>query len=659
MSVNSGISKIKDIVQVLDSKGIQYDKDVLNIDDLLEAAKKGLSQEEYQELLKRLELQNSFFLKHKDLARLQGTSISPAKIPYHEKDGDIFFLVFMEMNQKVRPFMAVLPKGSDLIFVPIQSKLESEKTKILNSSLSYREKRAQLNALSSDDDYSFFEYKGEEIVIPFPLKEQELGISIHFPDFSKEDELIQDKKEVFERIEKLLFRFFDHSVSFYFPIISSFPFISVASRFIGWTPYLFLTSKAGGRGKSNVLRLMSHLSYNGVYFSAGSTIRGIVRLIHKYKCSVALDELDKNSEDAKKEISGILNNGSEDAEGGYIITNPDSKGDILVFDCFGTKYLAGNSTYGIADSTLSRTIMVDCTKANRNIERLTGATAKDLEHEFNKIRCSILYHVMKNKETIVNTVNRNIVRLKEKYKNNDRGVETVAFVTSIIEIFDDEKRAEDIENFLIRQMILDIDSTISDKEDAILRGFLEVIIDGVVDIEDGKVEIPSSMIRDRANQLLGQDSQIKNNSRLISKVFRSLNAMISKKVLNIDGKHVNGYVIDVNQLWKSLEREDPYVEIVSDYSSFFQKRLDQFSEEPVEPEEQELDVSEILDTSDDLKKIEELILQELNEKDSLKVSDFIFDHKSDFLIRDVEKVISELKKKGEIFEPIPDVLKTV
>jgi hypothetical protein len=246
-------------------------------------------------------------------------------------------------------------------------------------------------------------------------------------------------------------------------------------------------------------------------------------------------------------------------------------------------------------------------------------------------------------------------------------------------------------------MIINTDEVINEKDDAIIRAFLDNIIEGKVTIDqEGLVEIPSKWMREKANERLEQDSKIKKRSRRISKLFKSLNCLELKKIMKVNGKFLNGYKIDVRQFWKSLERENLYAEVVADYEKYFDgegsnlrvlnenSNLEPEPQKPQNPDEMDIAIEEaFVDDSDegsedseedinpedyefkhtpeslreDYKKIKECLLSELKEKDSMTLSEFIFEHNDEFLIKDIEAVVKELKKQGDIFEPQPNTLK--
>lgn len=593
------------------------------------------------------------------------SNIKTYKLPY-VGIGDGFFLTRSLLGlEEVQNMFYYDTKENVLDYIPVQNFKEVEEERIAHdSSLDAKEKVQRLKDLKTKDDYSFFVYNGKEIRLKSVVMPIKSGLAIYYPDFSRLDgSSMYSSQETFSAIESLVKRFFNHVDDRVYKVIASFPIISFFSHILGWTPYLFLTSISGGTGKSNVLKLLTHLSSNGAYFSAGSRIRALARLIDSYRITAAIDEIDKQNEENFTEISGILNSGSEDSGSGYVITDTNDIRNVIVFDSFGTKYLAGNRYDVLADSTLSRTVLIMCVKADKNIPRFTGKIESKLEPEFNKIRCSILYNILKDKDDLLNLIEDKIDHIKTKYKSMERGIETAALISAIVEHFSSPQDALDVEEYLVKQIAVGMSYSLSDISNAIIRAILEGALNNEFEREGSKLTVRSKDLFDKVNSFLGEDNKLRRTSKRISNLLRKLNCLEDKQVIKDDnGKSANAYIISLSRLWISMKREPVYAEIVSDYSQYFNdnNQLPQISFEPKLAESSIAQVRvEDQNEVDNKKKIRDEILQELNRKDTLDISEFVKKHHSDFLISDIDLVVSEMKRAGDVFEPSPDVLKKV
>lgn len=611
--------------------------------------------EEAHKRLQKLHSENEITVVQEISRELSDVSTQTYKLPYCHVDDTDFFLIRMKLGSDEVQSMFFYDKNQEAFrFLDVQDYKFVESARIEHDpTLTPQERVQRLKELDKKENYSFFKYNGKEIKLKSYVSPIKSGLAFYYPDFSKINGELYSEKETFQAIENLVEKFFNHVDPRVYNVIASFPIISFFSYMLGWSPYLFLTSTSGGTGKSNVLKLLSHLSSNGAYFSAGTRIRALARMIDLYRLTVAIDEIDKQADVDFRDISGILNSGSEDSGSGYVITDTNDLRNVIVFDCFGTKYLAGNRYDVLADSTLSRTVLIMCVKADRNIPRFTGKIEQQLEPEFNKIRCSILRHVLKHKDELLSLVEQKIQVVKSKYTNMDRGVETAALISAIIEYFSSPEDALDVEEYLVKQIAAGMSYSLNEVSDAIIRAVLDGALNGEFEREGGRFVIPIPLMVEKANSFLPDDQKLKKRTKRISNLLRKLNCLEDTNVIKDENnRSVKAYVVSLSRLWVSLKREPVYTEIVSDYSDFFSN-----DEPKPSPFVQSQVVEEHIDSTDDRSKIRDSILSELREKGELDLDQFVRTHSTDFLIDDIELVVEKMKQIGEIFEPKVGVLR--
>ncbi len=132
-------------------------------------------------------------------------------------------------------------------------------------------------------------------------------------------------------------------------------------------PYIFLTSRIPGSGKSTVLLACSHLSFNP-QVAVASSVAAMRRALTPVQWTFFIDELDLNNSKTRSELSQFLNAGS--ARGfSTIVYDPDLK-KCQKLNLAGYKMMSGINVPMLESSTVSRCIVIWATPSEERKELL-------------------------------------------------------------------------------------------------------------------------------------------------------------------------------------------------------------------------------------------------------------------------------------------------
>lgn len=166
--------------------------------------------------------------------------------------------------------------------------------------------------------------------------------------------------------------------------------------------YLMLDGEAG-TGKSSLQTTISELQYNGV-FAGKTTAAALVRDLDAMQVSLNIDELDKISEDERKNITGILNTGYT-KNGSYKITNMSNKDvnkQVVTYKTYGTKSFSANKN--ILDKSLaSRCISINTVANTREVQNIQVMDS-DQKQRFQDMRNNLFIYCLFNWKGIIKDI---------------------------------------------------------------------------------------------------------------------------------------------------------------------------------------------------------------------------------------------------------------
>lgn len=120
-------------------------------------------------------------------------------------------------------------------------------------------------------------------------------------------------------------------------------------------PYIFLTSRIPGSGKSTVLLACSHLSFNP-QVTVASSVAAMRRALTTVQWTFFLDELDLNKNKTREELSQFLNAGS--ARGFSTLVYDSDLKKCQKLNLAGYKMMSGINVPMLESSTVSRCIVI-------------------------------------------------------------------------------------------------------------------------------------------------------------------------------------------------------------------------------------------------------------------------------------------------------------
>jgi len=237
--------------------------------------------------------------------------------------------------------------------------------------------------VSQSIEYEGFEYEFRNIV-KFDSK---LKINTIDNDGIKNfrKNIVNEKDDIYSPIVNEIKSYFYHDNPFEYDIAATAVIQSYIYQVIGRVFYYVLQGKPG-TGKSVMLNLLSYLSMNG-RFGGKTSIPVGVRMIDIYGITLCQDEIDKLSDDDKKTLVGVFNNGYNTG-GSYNFVNTGQKNiqeQIISLDTFCPKNFAANDLQGFADSMLDRCYIVVATKTKAPLKDIYQLRIEDL-HRFQDIR---------------------------------------------------------------------------------------------------------------------------------------------------------------------------------------------------------------------------------------------------------------------------------
>ena len=146
---------------------------------------------------------------------------------------------------------------------------------------------------------------------------------------------------------------------------------SLATWFVDYTdiaPYLMITAPEKRCGKSQLMSLLSKLTFNASASANMSTAALYYVLDQKPKSTILLDEVDQYLYDVPNFI-GILNAGHGRELGFVDRIEGDKKRVAKKYDCFGFKAIAGISSKNISETLADRSIIIELKRKSETIKK--------------------------------------------------------------------------------------------------------------------------------------------------------------------------------------------------------------------------------------------------------------------------------------------------
>lgn len=146
---------------------------------------------------------------------------------------------------------------------------------------------------------------------------------------------------------------------------------SLATWFVDYTdiaPYLMITAPEKRCGKSQLMSLLSKLTFNASASANMSAAALYYVLDQKPKATILLDEVDQYLHDVPNFI-GILNAGHGRELGFVDRIEGEKKRVAKKYDCFGFKAISGISSKNISETLADRSIIIELKRKNARVQK--------------------------------------------------------------------------------------------------------------------------------------------------------------------------------------------------------------------------------------------------------------------------------------------------
>jgi hypothetical protein len=361
-------------------------------------------------------------------------------------------------------------------------------------------------------DFHYFMHEGEEIRFEHKITSFS-GLGIYQPDNQVlrylQDEQVSD--EVYDHVKEKVATYWDHFDEEWFDIITAWIIHTYLVNGIGYTAYLMPKGKEN-TGKTTLQKLIARLSYNG-FFSGKNTSAASSRIAHFRQATLNLDEFEKS---AGKDIEGVFNNGQRKG-GKYVMTNMNKhelKDQISCLKSFCPKTVSVNSTYPFERHFLSRNIILEATRTDRDVANLETMSESE-KQEFQDLRNHLMaYCLFKHSELL-----QSIRNFKQKLEESGREADKKALICGIIRHFRDEETAFEVTEFL--------DSSKELQEDQLDRK-IEVLFEEVISEfgeDNEQVEVSPKRLAERVNQVLEIDEEYQISPRGVGTRLRDYDVL--------------------------------------------------------------------------------------------------------------------------------------
>lgn len=362
-------------------------------------------------------------------------------------------------------------------------------------------------------DYQYFTYNGKEFrfeheITNFP------GLGIFQPDNSvlkylKDEEV---SPEVYEDVRGKVKKYWDHYDEEWFDVVTAWIIHTYLVNGIGFTVYLMPKGKEN-TGKTTLQKLITRLSYNG-FFSGKNTSAASSRIAHHLQATLNIDEFEKS---ADSEVEGVFNTGQRKGAK-YTITNMNKrkiKDQITVLKSFCPKTVSVNSTYRFDNHFLSRNIILEATRTDRNLENLETMSQKE-EEEFQDLRNHLLaYSLFRHKELL-----RSIQDYKSQLEEKGREGDKISIICGLVDHFhEDEEKSRNIEEFIKSSEELQEDQ---------LNQKIEVLLEEVISkFEEGteQVEVSPKRLAEKVNKSLEIEEEYQISPRGVGSRLREYDVL--------------------------------------------------------------------------------------------------------------------------------------
>ncbi len=422
---------------------------------------------------------------------LQETNSQEVRLSGYIDQNTYFHVLLARRNGKIEPLVITS---------------EGDFHKVRNKKEELKKQNKQVENLKQFD-YQYFTYQGEEY--RFKHKVADIpDLSIFQPDNSAL-EYLNDKqvsKEIYEEVKSKIEKYWDHYDEEWFDVLTAWIIHTYLTNGLGYTVYLMPKGKEN-TGKTTLQKVLARLSYNG-FFSGKTTSAVTSRVAHYTQATLHLDEFDKN---ADKEIQGVFNTGQRKG-GKYSFTNMNKhrvEDQITSLYSFCPKTLSVNNLYEFDDHFLSRNIVLEATRTERNLENI-DTVSKVEQQEIQQLRNHLLAYTLFEHDKVLESIESYSESLEESGRQADK----ISVICGLIRHFKDEETANEVKEFLESQEQMQ-ESQIGQK----LKILLEEIIDRFNE-ETTEVEVNPGNLATLVNRALDRDEEYKVTARGIGNTLR-------------------------------------------------------------------------------------------------------------------------------------------
>lgn len=173
-----------------------------------------------------------------------------------------------------------------------------------------------------------------------------------------------DKKKLWRFVRAFLYKSVELPDDRLYDVLTAWVFATWVSELWGTVPYIFFLGPKNS-GKTRGLEALQMLSFRGK-FSISSTPAALYRSIEKYGVIPFLDEAEVYNQEQKGDVIACLNAGYKRRSGKIERCKGDNNDEIVNFNVFGFKVIAG--TESMKATLESRSIIINMAKNTRHID---------------------------------------------------------------------------------------------------------------------------------------------------------------------------------------------------------------------------------------------------------------------------------------------------
>ena len=335
---------------------------------------------------------------------------------------------------------------------------------------------------------------------------------------------------------------FDHTEEEWYDILASYTIHTYLFEEMGYTIYLVFTGKPD-TGKTQAQEALAKLNYNGK-FTGNATPTATTRLAHTYQSSLHQDEIDKMSDERRKQLVELYNTGYRKG-GSYTQTDMNKSKiseQIREITSFCPKTLSANFFSGNwAESLKTRCIRIETIRTNRDDIRDTLDFRHQEEKELQEMRNAIAAYCLNNWKGITDSIEK-----VEKNMAHNRENQKYALFQGIMNHFGNPPK--NLMSFLKEEDELDPSSNELAKSE-------EILVKHITEDIDEETKIIYYKLKELAGLLEDKTKNREYSSKSVKKLLRRLGLL--RKDSQISRSSKNGLTevsIPVEIIEDSLER---------------------------------------------------------------------------------------------------------